>query len=99
MSISNGSIIPAADVKALKAEIANECSTPRRGQTIGTGSNQRNGSLSGYSGAESSFSPAKDGVINTEQINTMTKPTYKARTDNEKTVSKGDKISLQELNN
>lgn len=99
MSISNGSIITAADVKALKAVIANECSTSRRGKTNGTGQNQSNGSLSGYYGAVNSFSPAKDGVITTEQINTMTKPTYKARTDNEKTVSRGDKISLQELNN
>nr|DAT87526.1 MAG TPA: hypothetical protein [Caudoviricetes sp.] len=37
MSIAKSSIITADDVKALKAVVANECSTSRRGKTNGTG--------------------------------------------------------------
>ena len=100
MSISNGSVVTAADVKALKAVIANECSTSRRGRTNGTAQNQSNGTLSGYYSAVNNFNPANGGIITASDISVMMKPTYKARTNSEKTVTaKTDKISLQELNN
>lgn len=99
MSIAKSSIITADDVKALKAVVANECSASRRGRTNGTGQYQSNGTLSGYYSAVNNFSPARNGIITASQINTMTKPTYKARNNSEKSVSRGNVISLQDLNN
>lgn len=98
MSIAKSSIITADDIKALKAVVANECSASRRGRTNGTGQYQSNGTLSGYYSAVNNFSPAKNGTITASQISTMTKPTYKARNNSERSVSKGDIISLQDLN-